>query len=58
MAVEVIRGAFTLSRNVIGQGVATVSDGSKGMRYESATCRALADNEADNGTHPRMVSGT
>jgi hypothetical protein len=53
MAVNVIRGALALSRNVIGLGGATVSDGSRGgIRCELVTCRAVFTNAADQRHGP------
>lgn len=55
MVVDIARGAFATSRKAAGLSVATVSDGSKGMRCELVTCHVVYANKANNGTDPRRV---
>jgi hypothetical protein len=58
MVIDVARGVFATSRKAAGFSVATVSDGSKGMRCELVTCHVDYANKANDGTGPRRVSDT
>jgi hypothetical protein len=52
MVINVTRGAIAISRKAIGLRVATVSDGSKGMRREMVTCYASSANSPEQRHGP------
>jgi hypothetical protein len=47
MVANAARGVIVISRRAIGLSVATLSDGSRGMRCQLVTCHAVTVNNAE-----------